>query len=493
MHRLLHSVRAHSPLWAAAIFCTTLFVMSAGTTIYVDGWLAYWAGGIVHEWGARVPDMWMAGDVHPWVDQQWLGQWITYLVWQATGPLGASLLLVIAPTLLALGMMVRLARRCGARDWPLALSLVVATAGIFPFVSLRPQTLALPLFAAALTIIVQGRERPQWLWVLLPIMLIWANVHGSILMMGPLAALGVAWAIWPTWRTMGRRDRGLVGLLGSLLALSPLFSPLAMDLPGYYLRLLDPNGAPNLAMEWWPLNVAEDRGIGLMVILVGVVLARWRRIPLPLLAVTIILGIGTMFSIRQGIWLALALLVSLPLALTGMGLTRAPAWLGGIRQKFADGRVGLALMVLALLFAMGLALVDADTRNRMPSSAGLEVVARTPGPVLADSALTNWALVQRPDLAGRFDADARLELYDRGRIDSLWRLIQADTRPVKGGVHLSDYSLVLLGDLGRTRREERLKVAKLFAPYAMVIADAPDLTVLRVTPAARQLPRGPVF
>lgn len=69
--------------------------------------------------------------------------------------------------------------------WTAALS-VLAGAGMFEFVSPRPQDLSYLLFATLLLLLTLARRRTAWLVGVPPLLLVWANLHGSFLL-----ALGI--------------------------------------------------------------------------------------------------------------------------------------------------------------------------------------------------------------------------------------------------------------------------------------------------------------
>ena len=141
----------------------------------------------------RIPavDTWtftIAGE--PWLDQQWGAQVILTAVYRVAGWTGlvlfrAALVGLIAATIFELcrrqGTGVRLAA------W-LALGAFAVSA---PALALRPQLIAMALFALTLFLVVDRAAHPRRLWLVVPIAILWANVHGSFFL-AP-AVLGLAW------------------------------------------------------------------------------------------------------------------------------------------------------------------------------------------------------------------------------------------------------------------------------------------------------------
>jgi hypothetical protein len=126
----------------------------------------------------------------PWVDQQWLAQ----VVFAATFGLGGwELLAVLRAALVGLifGLVAASALAHGIAPRRAAwLSIAAFVVGVVTL-SLRPQLLAMALFAAGLLVVSVRRREPRALWLLPVIGLLWANVHGSFVL-APILA-GFAW------------------------------------------------------------------------------------------------------------------------------------------------------------------------------------------------------------------------------------------------------------------------------------------------------------
>jgi len=466
-------MRARASLLAGALLAAAIIIYQCLDPLTSDGWLAVWAGGIVNDVGIPQGDGWTTGDVHPWVDQQWLGQWIIYLLYAGMGTAGVSIIGVILPAGIALLLAARSALVRGAPGWAVGAALPIGALALAPFLVVRPQTLVLPLFVAMLAILVNGRRRPWRLWLLLPILLIWANLHGSVLLAAAISLLGVIWALAPLWRVSARGDRLLFGVLAGGIAISPLLSPLWMQLPGYWARLLDPNGAPALAMEWLPLDASEDRILGLMVIGAGILLLARRHLALPERLLLIGLALATLWSVRNGLWLTLALLLAAPVAaqdIRAINPGQLPRIARGVIRRMRDGSVALALLVIcgALLAAALISAPRADLeRNAAPASA----LVTTAGPILADIHAANWLLQEYPQLAGRIAFDARLEIYPRGAVRAAVDTLSGyDTDPST----LQRYTWIAIDSDQRDERLRRL------GDRIEIIASSEDLTVARV-------------
>ncbi len=82
-----------------------------------------------------------------------------------------------------LALLVRDARRLGARERALALALLLLVPACFgPFVAIRAQLFSLPLFAVcALLLRSETRLPSNRIWLLVPLFALWGNLHGAVL------------------------------------------------------------------------------------------------------------------------------------------------------------------------------------------------------------------------------------------------------------------------------------------------------------------------
>jgi len=351
-----------------------------------DSWLALVAGREVAEHGLPHVDHLTALTAgHRWVDQQWLGQLVLYGAARAGG-VGLAFAVCLACALAAFALCLHVAHRRGASPAALLVFTVPALAAAPWGLQLRTQSLALLLFAATLWLL--ERDSP----FVLPVLAVWANVHGSVV-------VGVALVL----------ARALVARR-PLLALAPLtvfVSPYALSLPGYYrLMLLDPPFG-HAVKEWHRTSPSGLTAVFFALAIVAVLLARrLDRFALLVLAITFALGVD---AIRGIVWFALAALAFLPAVATR-------------RTVRFSGAAATAFAWVALGTASG-AVGWAATRDVEPSFPSGLASAVGAGPVLANEATADWLLWHRPELRGRVGYDVRFELDTPAQIGRLlaWR------------------------------------------------------------------------
>ena len=115
-----------------------------------------------------------------WTDQQWLAQVLMYGVYS----LGGFALLSIAACVSVVGafsIAAAAARSLGAGArafWVMFLPVLVAAPWAW---SIRAQMLTLPLYTGLLWLLATQARRPtRRVWIAFPLLVIWANLHGSV-------------------------------------------------------------------------------------------------------------------------------------------------------------------------------------------------------------------------------------------------------------------------------------------------------------------------
>jgi hypothetical protein len=186
----------------------------------------------------------------PSVNQQWAAGLMFASIYGIAGWRGLLLLRAILVAT-AFGGTFHLTRKMGADPLVSAILVLVCleTAVIVPgTLSMRSQLLAVPLFLAALWVLKNRAERPSHLLLLIPIGIVWANVHGSFLLLTGL--VGIAF----TGDLVSRRYRAArwSGAFVIITLLTPLATPWGSGTYRYVAHL---TSAPVVRQigEWLPL------------------------------------------------------------------------------------------------------------------------------------------------------------------------------------------------------------------------------------------------
>ncbi|MCY2927671.1 MAG: hypothetical protein NT031_19965 [Planctomycetota bacterium] len=163
-----------------------------------------------------------AGRANEWADVHWLFQILVASVFNLAGYAGISVLRAS----LAAGWMLLFAlglRRRAGGGWLIAAGLLTL-AVIAGRLRARPETFTLGFLLATILVVERVREGApgKWLWLLVPVMLVWANVH--VLCVLGLGVLGAALVgAWVESRATGRRQ-----LAGNLLTRPALLASAAV-------------------------------------------------------------------------------------------------------------------------------------------------------------------------------------------------------------------------------------------------------------------------
>lgn len=207
---------------------------------------------------------------HSWIPHEWLSQLWMYTVWRMFGYAGLQLWLCLMASVIVAASYKLSYRYCGDAT-------VAALGGFLAFFfgtisfTLRPQIIAYLLLTVELLVLLRAfREKPQTLWWLPPLFLIWVNCHASYPL--GLGIFGVAVAC-RCWRL---RAEGLPGArflitMFALTCLALLCNPVGWRMLLYPFDLLlhqrDNLGFIN---EWFPPNPEEVRGFGLVLVLAAI-------------------------------------------------------------------------------------------------------------------------------------------------------------------------------------------------------------------------------
>jgi hypothetical protein len=454
-----------------------LLAFSLPLLVVEDSWLSFVDGRLIAQHGLPHVDtltFWSLG--RPWIDQQWGAHLVLYEA-MAHGGLIAALLLVVALIAVALTVLAVAARKLGASPRSAAIGVALPLLGAPWLAQLRTQTIVLPFFAAVYALLAfdSRRKSRRVLWVL-PLLVVWANLHGSVALGAGLAALYGLGLV----RRSETRGRGALLVLGSPLTL--LASPYGFRLVDYYHLMLFHPPLARYVVEWQPPAV-QGPTVAFFISAFGAaalwgghrrVLTRFETWAVPLLL------LSALSAVRNGIWFELALAVTLPRLLDA-------AWPSRIESTPAVRRLNVVLGSLALAAVVGMFAVQAARgpgwlEKSHPSAAAASAVAAAAGPdgiVLSDDLHADWLLWQEPSLEGRIAYDVRFELFDAQELHQLDRLERASHPAWSRCGAIA--SVVTFPD----RRISRLVRAEgVLAPGARTLASSADFVAV-AQPAAR--------
>jgi hypothetical protein len=403
------------PIVLAALIASALALLSPGLFV-ADSWLTLVGGreivqhGIPHHESLTI---WAAGK--HWTDQQWLAQLAWYGIDRAAGLRGVALFgaFAVAATF---GSAMAASRLLGATARSTFLVAFVTMFAAPWSWQIRAQTLVLPLFVWTLWLAATHVRQPsRCILLALPILVLWANLHGSVLIGAAVVALA---GLVTGFRGRTRRSFGLGVGLALSASICALLTPYGTGIVSYYkLMLINPPFAQAI-QEWERTTPGALTAVFFALGVATVLLAIWQRHTLTffewlVLALTLAAGIQ---AVRGIVWFVLAATVLLPKALDAaikkpndVKLPRANAILAFV-----------ALTLAASVFVVAAAKPQSWFERVWPTRALAAV--KDAGPrarVLASDRHADWLLWRIPSLRGRLAYDVQFELYTRAQIVAL--------------------------------------------------------------------------
>ena len=441
--------------------CSVVHAVVVRTGVISDAWLTILGGRTVAHSGLPRHDPFTILTLgHRWVDQQWLAQLGFYGLWSAGGWTLVAVIVLIA-YLTAFMLAALTARSLAASDRSVALLFLACFLTGLPNTVFRAQILAYLLFALLLGLLLSdAKERTRRVYLVFPLLALWANVHGSVVVGAALVSLRGLTVVLERLRARppAASWRGRAAALLVLPWLCTLVSPYGLALPGYYRSVLANSKLTDSIVEWAPGTV-RGQPLFFALLLGGLWIAAGSRTTLTgfaklALALLAVLGL---LAVRNEVWFALAAAAILPRALDGLW---APS------QGERRGSLNVALGAAGVAIVAG-AIVSVATHGRSwfereypaRAAAAVEAAARSDphARVFADERYADWLLFLDPTLAGRVAYDARFELLSNRQLT-----VVVDFRAEHGldwQRAARGYGLLVLdpaGDKGAVRLFERL-------------------------------------
>ena len=461
------------------LLASTVLLAIAPLRLSDDSWFDLVSGREIVRHGLPYSDRIMSFTAgRSWSDQQWLAHLLSYGEYS----LGGLTLVVLVDTACLVGAVaiaMAAARRLGASAvWTTTVTLP-SLALIVPS-AVRSQSYAFPLFALVLWLLARDARTPdRRILLLVPLLALWANVHGSVLL--ACALVGVKAAVDAGVALRARAPRALLRPLGlALLALlAPFASPYGPRLVSYYSSTATSGAFHDHISEWagttlrsWPIFFA-------LAAVVAVVLlrpeTRLRLFDSLCLTVLVLAGLDT---VRNTVWLPFAAIALVPPALEHW----SPATALRARVRVLLGALALAGAVLTGVLAASL--TDAKLQRALPA-AEADAIARAASAhpswqVLTDEQYADWLLWRHPELRGRIAFDIRFELLGAHGLKQVVHLESA--AGPSWNAPFARYRLALW-----TRRERPELVGALLAePGARVLAVHEGTYAILRPPAAAQ-------
>jgi hypothetical protein len=394
----------------------------AKVLVATDTWYALVSGRLIARHGLPFHNhltIWAHG-AH-WVDQQWLAQLGLYGLDRAGG---IRLAIVVHVLLVAATFttMVILARRSGADPRSIAIVSVVALIPLaLTTAQLRTQTFAYPLFAAVLVLVT--RPTPTtWrrLLALLAIIVLWANLHGSVVLAAVLVSLRGCSDLVTALRS-GKGPKQLAWLV-ALLPWAALFATPYLWSTGHYYRETIFNSTLSAYLWQWKPTTLSPVSLPLFVLALGFLwligkagsaYTRFEKLA------GLVLVVLALLAVRNWTWLALFAVAFYP---KGLDYLRAEG------RRPLETPLNRVLAALGIVFAIGVSTITLGRSQSWFTNAfpdrGARVVAglaasHPKAQIWATAEWGDWLMWSDPRLQGRVAFDARVELLSAAQVKKM--------------------------------------------------------------------------
>jgi hypothetical protein len=276
-----------------------------------------------------------------WVNVPVLGELIFHALQAVGGDKGLLLAQLVAATaaltLLALGM-----RTLGAPDAASAVVLIVVFFAAAPsFIIVRAQLFSLVLFCGVLLLLrAEARSPSRRIWLLVPLIALWANLHGAV-----LVGLSVAGAYLALERSRRNPIVAAAVLTASTFAL--YLTPAWGDSSDYYLGVLRSEAALRGEGMWAPLSSRSPFDVLFVALAVPLLMFALRYgLQLWELACVAAFATFTIHAGRNSVWLIC--IVAAPAA-RGLGERFLPAFVPHRRTLLLCGWVPAVFLIAGVL------------------------------------------------------------------------------------------------------------------------------------------------
>lgn len=401
----------------------TVWSLDLTGAVRADTWLTLLGGREITAHGIpRHDGLAILSHGREWIDQQWLAQVVFYELYRIGG-MGLLLRLNVVLFMLPLGLALWAGRRRGAS--PARVLLVAVPTLLLTGTFLRAQVLSQLLFVPLLLLLLRESRRPSRRVLLaFPILVLWANLHGAVVVGAALvAALGASELLR---EVRGSRRLARPIALLALPWLCVFATPYGLGTLAYYRATMHNPVLARYVSEWMAPQLLSLWGLLFFpfavfaVFLAGRRLSRLNAFELTALAITLA---GGLLAVRSVIWFNYVCVVLVPALLEDVWPTRAPAGLPRREHLFRVAATAASLLLFLVVFAKP----NTTMKKQWPDSATQKVaglLAADPNAkVLATEEYGDWLLFQVPQLRGRIAFDGRWEILTQAQLKDVMRYL----------------------------------------------------------------------
>jgi hypothetical protein len=370
----------------------------------------------------------------PWTLHEWLGELMLFRLVDGLGYTGAVLIYALIPGI-AIAILAYALHRHGLRSAAVIAATTLTALLVIPYATIRPQAVSWVMFALLTAGLLHLRpERARWTLLLVPLFVLWANLHG-------LWVVGVAVvAAYAVMSLVGMTP--MAGARGWALAMVPLamlgaaFTPEGPGLLLYPLRYID-SGDWGMAhiTEWQSPDFHDPAHIPLLIYMGALaVFGRW-RVPW-WMSILAFAGIAaTLIALRNG---PVAAIIGAPALAVGIESAlqdwRGPPRHYGPRLALQRRLMEMTLAVIVVVAGIVIfvprdveAAIDASHDRELPVQGVQLLIDRVPdGRIVAWYGWGGYVIGNMYELGARVMVDGRNDMYDDSILEEYDRVRTAD-------------------------------------------------------------------
>jgi hypothetical protein len=409
---------------AAVIFAGNLF---EDRYLFWDSYLDLAAGRVIAHDGIPHREVFtFAARGHTWIDQQWLAHLITYASWSVAGYPGVAIVSSMAVAL-SFGLLCAMLITRGVHPQRACMWAVAAYLVCIGNTVIRAQSFAYPLFALLLWGVFDdaGHERMRRRSLLvLPLLVVWANVHGSVLLAALIVVIAAVMRTFRQWR----RGESVAGYAALAVAapFTVFANPYGFSVVRYFGSLIGNPVISRYIVEWAPPSFGNPFSLAFFALLMvtcgvmGYTMAKGRRPTAVQLALLVLTGAISIQGVRYAAWFGFTAAAVNAESLAGLGRGPYP-----LPQRTLRLTAGLAAVFALLSIVILLRTPTSHFESLQPQkamAAAATYAAAHPGErILADDTSSSAMLWEYPALYGRIGFDARLEQFDQSDLARWFR------------------------------------------------------------------------
>jgi hypothetical protein len=414
-------------LLVALATVATLWSLDWTGLFAADSWLSLLGGREVVQHGIPRHDaLAVLSHGRDWIDQQWLAQAIFYELYRIGGNgllLRLDVVLFMVPPALC-AWAARRRRASAARILLVAVPALLLTR-TFVRAQLFSQLIFVPLF---LLLLRESRRPSRRVLLAFPILVLWANLHGAVVVGAALvAALGATELV-----REARRARTVTPALGRAAALLVLpwlcvfATPYGFATAAYYRSTLHNPLLTRYVTEWAPPTLLSVWGVLLfpLAFAAAVLVARrpGRLNGFEVAALAITLG-GALTAVRSVIWFSYVCVVLVPRLLEEVWPARTPVSLPRREHLFRVAATAASFLLFLVVFAKPITTMKTQWPGSATQKVARLLAADPNAKVLATEEYGDWLLFQVPQLRGRIAFDGRWEILTQAQLKDVMRYL----------------------------------------------------------------------